>query len=163
MSNIKSYLILLNLIFCLFLLGCGNNTSSTSQETKPTSAQTSVQYPPLPVNRIRELGNSTVVDFIFYQLPISMNLNEPGSIQRALSHLSLNSPTQLNCKSAIGRIFYQKEGETLIEADIFFEKGCAYLIFLEDGKAAFANSLSPVGIQFLQGSIQQATGILIEP
>ena len=92
-----------------------------------------------------------------------MNLHEPGSIQRALTHISLQAPATMACNSPIGRIFYQKEGETLIEADIFFEKGCAYLVFIENGKPTFANSLSPVGVQFLQGSIQQATGILIEP
>ena len=95
------------------------------------------------------------IDFIFYYMSFSMSQNKQASIRGTLQHIA-DQPAEIksDCRP-IGRIFYQVEGENVLEADLFFSEGCMYFIFYEDGKKAYANSMTPAGFQFFQNVFSQ--------
>ena len=48
------------------------------------------------------------------------------------------------------------EGEIILDSKIFFQEGCVYYLFYEDGKAVYSASFSDAGIKFYNNLIQQA-------
>jgi len=152
---------LLPIVLFLCCLACNSekqqqaSTTTTPQKTAPAGPS----YPLYPMEKLKYLfDNSDYVDYVFYQLPISMSLSEKGSVQYAVSHVSMDKPTvDPNCKS-IGRIFYQLKGENIAEAEIHFNKnaGCNYLMFYENGKKTYANLLTEQGVNYLNQNIANA-------
>lgn len=158
----------LPLLLLVFLWSCDSEstTKKTTTETVPSTnpapaptAKTEALYPAYPVEKLKYLfDNCDYVDYVFYELPMSMSLNEQGSIQYSVSHVSTD-PAQINanCKS-IGRIFYQLKGENIAEAEIVFNapEKCSYFIFYDNGKKAYANQMTEGGIKYLQQNIMNA-------
>ena len=150
-----------------FLWSCGGEktpTATTSETPTATTAPaaataTEVLYPAYPQEKLQYLfDNCDYVDYVFYELPMSMSLNEQGSIQYAISHVSI-TPAKINpnCKS-LGRTFYQLKGENIAEAEIVFNgpENCSYFVFYENGKKAYANEMTEAGIKYLQQNIMNA-------
>ena len=143
------------LICCLGALvsacGSGEQTASdTKTESAPTQAPPSSQvYPSLPVQRLEELWQvCDYIDFVFYNTNFSMNQSEQASIQKTLRHVAAEVPDiKPECK-AVGHLFYQSKGRILLEADLYFSPGCAYFVFMENGKPAYANEMTPDGVEF---------------
>ena len=120
----------LPLILLAFLWSCNSETAtqeSTAETTPATNStpapisKTEALYPAYPVEKLKYLFETCdYVDYVFYELPMSMSLNEQGSIQYSVSHVSQEqAPINANCKS-LGRIFYQLKGENIAEAEIVF-------------------------------------------
>ncbi len=114
--------------------------------------------PSLPVQTAQRLYEQCdYVDYVFYELPISMSLYEKASIQAAVRHISA-TPAGLDprCKP-IGRIFFQIDGENVLQGDIYFKPGCTYFIFLdEEGKPQYGNQMTDECIQYLNNNFTHA-------
>ena len=86
-------------------------------------------------------------------------MNNKGSIQQTLTHVSQTVPVlDSSCKS-IGRVFYEINGETEIEAEIYFTDKCKYFVFMKDNKRIYANDLTPDGIAHFQNIFKQANAM----
>lgn len=156
------------LVLFLFATSCQNNApteenteTSTPQEEQPKLVPAGEFLPSVPVEKLEYLWtNCDYVDYVFYELPISMSLDTKNSIQYVLSHIAEN-PASLrpDCKP-IGRIFYQVEGENYLEADLYFSNGgCTYFVFLEDGKPKYGNYMTEDGAKYMNNNLSQAGAI----
>lgn len=159
---------LLFLASCLLLLShCGNNNSAdktTEASTKQTStapAAATASYPSIPVERLEYLwNNATYMDVVFYELPVSMNQSSLESIRTTLAHIAEEVPAiSPNCKS-IGRIFFQVGQQNVESAEIYFQPGCTFYLWLENDKPAYANQMTEDGVGFYNNifkSVQSQT------
>ncbi len=146
----------------LFLVACKNDkpTPPPSPAVTPAPAVQQVNLPSITQAEMENLNtNCDFIDYTFYdpRLPMSISLNELSSIRQTLGHVSqdLPAPTAPNCKPS-GRIFYQSQGEYILEAEFYFTDGCAYFVFFKDGKATYANDMTTAGRQFFSNNISQA-------
>lgn len=150
-------------LLCLLLTACGdkNNAANTATTTTPTNTPpatttTANTYPSIPLERLEYLwDNADYMDVIFYDLPISMNQNSLENIRSTLIHISDQTPQILpECKS-IGRIFFQVEGKAIETAEIYFQQGCTFYLWLENDQPAFANMMTEDGISFYNNIFRQ--------
>lgn len=159
---------LLPFLLLIFLWSCNNDTSQKTPAETTTPVETTapaatskgeVLYPIYPEAKLRYLfENTDYIDYVYYELPMSMSLKEKGSVQYAISHVSLQAPKiNANCKS-LGRIFYQLKGENIAEAEMVFNapENCSYFVFYENGKKAYANEMTDQGKKYLQDNIMNA-------
>jgi hypothetical protein len=105
--------------------------------------------------------NSNQVDYIFYELPISTSLNDQYSIQQSLRHVS-DTAVPLNVKNnckPISRVFYKKDGEDLMEAEIYFSQGCSFFVFFKEGKPFYSNLMTNDGVTHFNNILQKALSI----
>lgn len=131
----------------LMLSACAQDPRAT----KEAIPQAQAEYEKLPIGHLDSLaGLVTQIDYIFYDLPVSMSTGEPGSIRALMSHYDAGSsvPLQHGCKS-IGRIFYVSNGENLLSADLFFRDSCRFAVFLKGETPLFAARISDKGASFL--------------
>jgi hypothetical protein len=145
------------LFFALIMcFGCQNDSSNSADQNTTTTQPAAPSLPSMPLETIQFLWeNCDYIDFVFYQLPISMSLNEKSSIQYALRHISADAARlDPNCKP-IGRVFYQVKGENHSEADIYFQQGCTYFKFLKDNKPVYANYMTDEGIKYMNENIER--------
>ncbi len=129
--------------------------SSAISSTAPTG---SPRYPGISTEEMQNLWDkTTAIDYIFYKLPISMSMTEKPAIQNILRQIA-NQPGLIDdsCK-AMGRVFFQENGNPLAEADFFFSPGCTYFVFHEDQKPVKANQMTPEGITFFQQLLDNAS------
>lgn len=159
---------LLFLASCLlFLCYCGNNNSASSNSTNKTtptasaSAAATASYPSIPVERLEYLwNNASYMDVVFYELPVSMNQSTLESIRTTLAHIAEEVPAiSPNCKS-IGRIFFQVGPKNVESAEIYFQPGCTFYLWLENDKPTYANQMTEDGVAFYNNifkSVQSQT------
>jgi len=155
-------------IFTLALLiACSFVACKNSPEQKPATtvappppaptAKYQSNLPVIPPAEIEALyTNCDFIDYTFYdpKLPMSISLDEISSIRSTFNHIAQQSPFEgaPNCKP-FGRIFYQSKGEYIMEAEFYFTEGCAHLVFLKDGKPAYANAMTEAGKTFFANNI----------
>lgn len=160
----------LTCIFCLSLLGCANNSSgetsnsnaTTTDEVTTAAPTTGSTYPSIPLARLEYLWeNVTYMDVIFYNLPVSLNQSSRDNIRSTLAQIAESTPTiNPECQS-IGRIFFQVEGKNVETAEIYFQQGCTYYVWLENEMPAYANEMTEGGINFYNNifkQVQEGTG-----
>ncbi|MEM9821068.1 MAG: hypothetical protein AAF985_08350 [Bacteroidota bacterium] len=158
-------LLLLCFLACQQSPKSSEKSKATTESTAPkqTDGQannvSSTQYPSVPVDLLKEVwDNCDFVDYTFYELPMSMSFDNKASIQRVLQHISVSPPIiKTSCKPT-GRAFFQKKGADLAIIEFYLHQDCNYFVFLENGKATYANQLTKEGFEFYQQSIQQAMG-----
>ena len=146
-------------LFLILPLGsCGNSSSTTNAKEQISTGTNAVEgptYPSITQEEMIDLFNRCdYIDYIFYNYSFSISQGEKPAIQAALNHVSKTiAKNDPSCKP-IGRIFYQIEGENVLEADIFFAQGCKYYLFYKDQKPVYANELSPAGVNFYNNVFQ---------
>lgn len=151
-------------ISCLALVlmtNCNNNSGSTNKSAvSPPPPPPVATLPSIPLDTMQMLWEKCdYVDYLFYQLPISMSLNEQTSIRYALRQIAAEpAPLKPECQP-IGRIFFQVKGENAAQADIFFSPGCTYFVFYENGKKTYSNYMTEEGIQYLNNQLMQAKAL----
>lgn len=155
----KNLTLALALLLAAAFLSCGGN-SQHNQQNGQQSAQAAEQppsYPSIPMATVQMLFEKCdYIDYLFYYTNFSVSQKTKPDIQRAISHIAAEPPViHSNCKP-IGRVFYQAEGESLLEADLYFDEKCIYFLFMEDGKPAYANRMMPNGIAFFNQIMQHA-------
>ncbi len=146
--------LLLLLIMILSTFACkqapDNNTESR-QPAPATPQLITLSYPPVPQELIEMIAlKGDHIDVIFYNMPISMSRDGSADVQQMLSQVSDQAPAQVAPCQSIGRIFFQGQGETLAEADLYLGENCNYYVFYKDGKQAYANLLTPDGIKLYE-------------
>ena len=102
-------------------------------------------------------NNCQLIDYIFNDLPFSMNQSESNGIKSTISHVTtIAQPTiPAGCKP-IARQLFQINGEIVLEADVYFSDNCKFFVFFEGRTPKFANKMSESGIEFYGNIIKQA-------
>jgi len=153
----------MNKIFLVLIsLSVWSCQSPDSTQTTPPAESTApvmkaVSYPSITEIEMKELVERTsLIDYVFYDLPISMNLDNPGAINSALRQIS-NQPAQIypECKP-MGRVIFQDNGDIFKEADFYFTKPCFGFVFIEDNKKTKSNMMTEEGAKFFRGLLENA-------
>ncbi|MCB0569669.1 MAG: hypothetical protein KDC66_07905 [Phaeodactylibacter sp.] len=115
-------------------------------------------YPSVPLDTLTMLWEQCdFIDYVFYYTNFSVSQNTKEDIRNAIRFISEEVPLiNPDCKP-LGRLFFQVEGENRLEADLYFNEGCTYFVFLDKGKPAYANSMMPSGINFFNNVFTSAT------
>ena len=163
--------VLFFLSFFFIVISCNNSENTTEKVTdekvgkkqaNPPQTQKEIYLPSISVPEMKTLyHNCNQVDFIYYELPISTSLNDQYSIQQSFRHIS-ESPVPLAVKnrcSPISRVFYKKDGEEIMEAELYFAKGCSFFVFFKEGKPAYSNLMTDSGVKHFTNIIQKALSI----
>lgn len=156
----------LSLLFILvFLFSCQDTPtqSKPSVATKQEASQHEAAapppaYPPLPQGIFEQIATQTdYIDYVYYNLPISMSMNDPNSINSVYRHFTpLEAPIKKQCKS-IGRISFMSKGVIIAEAEMYYgADNCNYFVFLEENKPKYANQMSQVGVDFYANAFKSA-------
>lgn len=90
------------------------------------------------------------IDYIFYDLSVSLNITDKASIQENFKLISADPIEPISCKP-IARKFYYSKGQLLYEADIYVHNQCLGYVFLKDEVPIFANRLSQQGVNYYSG------------
>ena len=143
------------LLFTLFL-SC-KSEKEQPQSTTPTPQKAEARFTALPNDLMMKIWNEgDLIDYIFHNLPFSMNQDEQASIRTNLTYIGEEAQDDIpnGCKP-FGRQFFQVEGEMIFEADIYYSDGCMFYVFFVDGKAKYANKMSDSGKAFFKTMIRQ--------
>lgn len=151
---------ILSFLALVLMTHCKNNSVPSQKTSVATPSPPVVTLPSIPLDTMQMLWEKCdYVDYLFYQLPISMSLNEQTSIRYSLRQVAAEpAPLKPECKP-IGRIFFQVKGENAAEADIYFSPGCTYFVFYENGKKTYSNYMTQEGIQYLNNQLMQAKAL----
>ncbi len=165
-------------LFCFGMLallaGCKNGDPSKTDEKQPATQQPPAQqqtttqtvpHPTLPQEIRQDIyDRCDFVDFIFYDpsIPISISLNEPGSIRMTMSHVGTSAASTTGTCKPTGRVVFQSDGEIMQEADFYMGPGCVYYVFMKDGKPAYANNMTQAGVNFFANNINSAKQSLLK-
>lgn len=151
------------MFFVLFLMGAcnsGNKTKSTEKTTvkqpvTPKKEAVGATLPSVPSTIVKELWEKCdMVDFMYYDLPVSMSMDNKGGIQYAIRFIAGESPKLNPACQSIGQISYQIQGEEKLLADIYFNKGCTYFVFVDSkGKQLYANEMTNDAISFFNQAV----------
>ena len=95
------------------------------------------------------------IDFIFYTVDFSMSINNKTNIQKTVAFVSTNVARMNPSCKAMGRVFFQKNGELLVEADMYHDEQCHYFVFYKNGKPAYANQINPAGQTYFNNVFSQ--------
>lgn len=155
--------ILTFLFFAALISACDDAPTKTETKAEtPSVTQEKVYLPSVTAEELKVLwDNCNQVDYLYYELPISSNLDDQYSIQQSLRHVS-DAPVPLGVKNSckpIGRIFYKQDGEDLMEAEIYFSAGCTFFVFFKDGKPASSNLMTDAGVKHYNQIIQKALSL----
>ncbi len=147
--NYLRFLLFFALLGCL---ACGNKPAESESATTTSVAAAPVgeaTYPSIPLERLEYLwDNSSHMDVMFYELPVSLNQDNQEGVRSTLSYVAEDAPLiDPNCRS-IGRLFFTVGTENTETAEIYFNTTCAYFVWLENEKPAYANQMTEGGIQF---------------
>lgn len=168
-----SLLALTTLVFACKPSGEETTSEQPATQSSPTAggqqgAAPAGQLPPeyaslksIEMEKMRDLyENCNSLDIVFYNTNFSLSQTEQAQIQTTLLYL-LPSPVRHNmdCKPQ-GRISFWVQGELRREADIYVGENCNYYIWIEDGKPAYINPLSPDGINFYNKILTQGHELL---
>ena len=157
LKYIASFVILFSLVSC--------NNDKPAPKAKPQPIQKAAPavaskpgYPRIPNELLLKMWNEgQMIDYLFHDLPFSMNQNEIASIRTNMTYISEKPLDKIPTKcKPIARQFYQVGGEIVFEGDIYFSEGCQFYVFLVDGKPMYGNYMSEAGIQFFNNMIAQA-------
>lgn len=155
---------ILSFFLLLFVAAaCNSNTdkeTETADKTPKEVENTSpgeILYPSITLEEMQDLwANTTAVDYLFYELPISMNMVERPAIESTLRQISDKAAyIKKDCK-AMGRVFFQNKGASLAEADFYFTPQCTYFVFIEDQKPVKSNQMTSEGVKFFQNLLATA-------
>lgn len=153
------YKIILCILFAgLVMSSCENSGADNKNSTqKEVPNQNAAKFPELPIEIIEQLKiECDLTDFIFFDLPISMSQDNQSAIQQVIGFISPDQATHSNDCKAVARVFFAGSGESLLEADLFFNPGCQYFLFYDKGKPIWANNINTTGINFFQQVISSA-------
>lgn len=162
MKNLFSLILVALLLNSCSNSNSANNADANSKVVEPVANQnvskTGPAFESISADIMKNLFDKCqLIDYIFHDLPFSMNQSEQSGIRSTISHVS-TSPLEYiptGCKP-IARQFFQIDGEIVVEADVYFSDNCKFFVFFEDGKAKYANKMSPSGIEFYTSIIKKA-------
>ena len=152
MKNNLLYILVISLLV-ISLTSCGNTKKKgkegLSMEKMLEAENTEVNVSTLPSITFEEMKQiyegTDFIDIIFYNVDFSMSVNNKTNNQKMVGFVSTNvASIDLSCQP-MGRLFFQKNGELLVEADMYYDDKCRYFVFQKNEKAAYANAITPEG------------------
>ena len=153
------------LILVIFLFGniavsCQNKKANESGAEGSASGETGkTANPSFPflssqeVNTLYSLAEK--VDIIFYNLPISVNQDDPGSAKNTVLYVAPAAPNISSHCEPVGRLSWIVNGKIFREADFYVGEGCNHFVFIENGQPVYKNAMAPEGVQFFQTIMSQ--------
>ncbi len=125
----------------------GEQNNSIKTVTGPANT-----LPFIPLEVYKSIAETTTgIDVIPYGTTVTMNISEQASCYRFIASYILDTQvSEVPCTKPQGRIFFNKNGESFIEADIYFNTQCKYLIFFKSGdtKPIYATQISEKGLDY---------------
>ncbi len=119
---------------------------SRRKKTVSTPVNQVTSLPSISFEEMKEIHEQCdFIDFIFYKFDFSMSVNARTNVQKIVGFVTPNIPALNPECQPTGRIFFQKNGELMIEADMYFDDVCQYFVFYKDGKQVYANDMAPQG------------------
>ena len=148
------------LIFTLlvFIFSCKSETKTAVVNAPSAESAATNIPPPIPTEKMIELyENCDFIDFIFRDLPFSISQEDKASIQQTIRHINNVPPKSIdpNCPYFAQQIF-QENGEIVLDAKIFFQEGCTYYLFYEEGVVKYSGSFTAEGVTFYNSILAQA-------
>ncbi len=158
------------IIVSVSVISCGADKSTKTTESSASTQATKVEtvetitgqagnpFQSIPGDVMRNLWeNCELIDYIFYELPFSMNQSEKSGIQSTIAQVSTTAQQSYpaSCKP-IARQMYQVGGEIVLEADVYFSQECQFFVFMENNKPKYANQMTKQGAEFFGNIINQA-------
>ena len=165
MKRISLLLLVLGVLFLsckdLTKSNIGKEVVSKEAKTEKKSKEEGKIYrlPPLPEHIYHDIYKySDYLDVLFEDLDFSMSQDNNASIRSFLQNINLKRTAALNTAcEPMGHASFQKNGQSIIEADFYHEPGCYYFIFYyENEQPMFSNSMSETGIQFFKNLKSQS-------
>ncbi len=149
----KHFLSILSII--LILISCDNTTEDKKSKGNKENIETTTKsnsLPILPVEIIEDIAfNADYLDVLFEDLDFSLSQSDNKSIRIFLQNIDFKTPIKdfnNNCKPFASALF-SKQGNTIIEADVYHSDKCYYFLFLDkDRKPKYGNLMSNPGIAF---------------
>ena len=147
---------LISIIACLACQSGKPNEATSSESVKADTTFIDPGYPALGNEDITKLySQADKVDIIFYNLPISVNQEDPASVKNTVLYVAPASPKITAKCQPLGRLSWMAQGTIIREADIYCETGCQYLLFIQDNKPVAANAMQQGGVDFFKNIISQ--------
>jgi len=165
------------LLFLCMLIACNTETSQSSKSTPPVDKKSNTGTPPppppnastfdttgfistdIPVIANEKLQaafeKANLMDIIFYNMPMSINQNDPGQIKSTLGLISPNKPKFKGTCTPLGRMFFYNGADTMLEAEIYYGGTCYYYKFYENGEVIGNNNMNMQGVNFFANIIKQ--------
>jgi hypothetical protein len=141
--------------FCACQSGKPNDTTA-ADTVKTDTVFIDPGYPALGNQDISALySQADKVDIIFYNLPISVNQEDPASVKSTVLYVTPASPKITAKCQPLGRLSWMAQGKIIREADIYCNTGCQYLLFIQDNKPFAANAMQQGGVDFFNNIISQ--------
>jgi hypothetical protein len=149
--------IILLLILFATVVSCKNANTNTSQNTsepggqqQPTEIAKNLNLLPfIPLDEYKKLAQSTnAIDVIPFGSSVTMNITDQASCYQFIASYILDTQvSQTPCKQPQGRIFFNKDGSSILEADIHFNDECKYLVFFKPDNTTpiYATEISDKG------------------
>lgn len=155
-----------NLIFLLIIscgmLCCKEKANPGADSGHPTSAVSTVNPDfqnlyPINADSIYHLYTHVdFIDFIFYDLPVSISANDVNSLKRHIQAIDDVKPVSIDRCALIGRMFVHVKGQIIAEADIYVEPTkCYYFVFHTNDKPSYVNGMTMTGRMFFDGLLQR--------
>lgn len=149
-----NYKIFILILSALLLFSCGdksNNSSADNQEGSSRQVKNNIP-PPLPGDELSILTNSTkVMDYIFFNLPYSINIDQASSIFTMMSYVTVETPSNYgNCGNPIATIMFNLQDGKQRRADLYYSNTCAYYVFYDESgtQATHANEINEFGKEY---------------
>jgi hypothetical protein len=156
------------LLLLAFLFTCCQQSKPAEQKTDSPASETpaaetpvatqapAATLPSVPIEIVQKLWNEcTQVDYIFYNYPFTVSLDEKSSIQHSVRHIAETpAPLKPECQ-ATGRVTYQISGDIVLEGNFHFSEACTYFVFYKNQEKVYANFMMPEAVEFFNNQIKQ--------
>ncbi len=145
------------LLSCFFLLSLFAFEACKNGNDKANGASGSLSgtsLPNLPADLFNKMQNeTTLLDMVPYKTKESMSIDDQESIKSFVVNYIKNNPVvkNLSCNEPNGRLFFSDlKGSTYLEADLYFNDQCRYLIFYNSGNTTplYATQLVGEGVDY---------------
>lgn len=152
--------LVLGLLFGLKALNKPKSQMSTTSTTPP--AANTAGYPVPPIDYLNTLFNETdYIDYIFQATSFSLSVEEPESVKGNVRYLSVDPVTDYSCAPFVGNIYFNNNGASFAEGEIYYGDNCAFFILLDQNRQRqYACAMSPSGKKGLKRFL---TGFTTQP
>lgn len=152
------------ILACFLLVSCQSADTTEANTATPEAAPAIAKAPINPFDTLPIFPRETAeilfnqcdyIDLSFFTIDPTINFSKPNEIKGMLANLlTTKRPPAPTCRTAFGYISFNGQGQTLAEAEIYFEQNCTYLVFRDGNKYAAICQLGDKGIGFFNQVLQ---------
>ncbi len=152
-------------MLCLaVLVACKNETATQTTPTtvQPENAPASTgitagpaaTLPIIPLEEYKALAeNTNSIDIVPFESNLSMSIPDKASCyQFVANHILDTQVAEMPCTKPNGRIFFNKDGDSILEANIYYTEQCKYLVFYKAGNNTplYATQITEQGKKYFE-------------